>query len=122
MFCKQPASLEHHPDTRLSPFIVGPPGREMGIEMSAHLAPTEAFSEGSALNFPVVTYALMKRGPRPSADGSLEDACATGRGVEVPPISNLILVIVAHELLGPWTPLRMASTDPQRARAARSIE
>ena len=47
------------------------------------------------------------------------DACATDHGVEAPPIGNQILAVVAHELRGPLTPLRMASQLIRSASAGR---
>ncbi|WP_408185916.1 sensor histidine kinase [Paraburkholderia sp. RL17-381-BIF-C] len=94
-------------------------GREMGINMSAHLASTEFSSVGSALNCLVVTDAMMKPACRASAGGFLTGAYATEQPVEAPPLSNEILAMVAHELRGPLTPLRMASELIRSASAER---
>ncbi|WP_323048169.1 hypothetical protein [Paraburkholderia sp.] len=61
------------------------------------------------MNYFVVTDAMMTRGTRAAADNSLEDACATAHAGAAPPISNHILAMVAHELRGRLTPLRLAS-------------
>ncbi|MFM0171162.1 sensor histidine kinase [Paraburkholderia sediminicola] len=87
--------------------------------MSAHLASIESFSDGSALNYFVVTDAVMTRGTRAAPDSSLEDACTTALGGAAPPVNNQILAVVAHELRGPLTPLRLASQLIRHASAER---
>lgn len=91
----------------------------MGIEMSAYLTSTESSSGDSVLSGLVVTDEMMKRGCRASADGFLADACAADHCVEAPPLSNQVLAMVAHELRGPLTPLRMASQLIRNASAER---
>lgn len=87
--------------------------------MSAHLASATSMADGFALNSAVQTDAMMECRSRPTEIVALRDASATERGVEVPPISNQTLAMVAHELRGPLTPLRMASQLIRNASADR---
>jgi signal transduction histidine kinase len=91
----------------------------MGNDMSAHLASTESLSDGAALNYFVVTDAMTTHGIRAVADNSVEDACTAPLGGAAPPVSNQILAVVAHELRGPLTPLRLASQLIRQASAER---
>jgi signal transduction histidine kinase len=80
-----------------------------GSKMPAYLASTESLPVGSAVSFVVVTEAMMERSCRAAPDDSLDEARTKIQRAEAPPISSRILAVVAHELRGPLTPLRMAS-------------
>ena len=90
----------------------------MGITMSASLASTESSSDSCASNLLLVTDAMTRRACRGTAHCFLTDVGAVDR-VEAPPLRDQILAMVAHELRGPLTPLRMASEMIRSASAER---
>ncbi|MFM0472032.1 sensor histidine kinase [Paraburkholderia strydomiana] len=87
--------------------------------MSLHLASADSFADRSAQKIPVVTDVMVKRLPRPTVVATPGDACVADDSVEAPPISNQILAMVAHELRGPLTSLRMAGQLIRNASAER---
>jgi hypothetical protein len=113
-FARTPAVPEYQTDKRVSSLFVAETPR-MGIKMSAHLASATSVVDGFALNSLVETDAMMKCRSRPTEIAAPVDACATDHDGELPPNSSRVLAIVAHELRGPLTPLRMVGpVNPQR--------
>lgn len=87
--------------------------------MSAHPVSFRSLVDSPALQYAVVADEITKSAAQLSAVPVLKDSPSTENDVDPPQPKNEVLAMVAHELRGPLTPLRLAAGVIRSALADR---